>query len=332
MKYKNILVTGGCGFIGSHFIRYLLKKYPKIKVVNLDLLTYAGNPKNLSDIAKNRHYKFYKGDIGNYKRVDNILKKEGIDCIVNFAAESDNNKALHSPMDFAKTNVLGTTVLLETARKNNIKRFHHISTCEVFGELELNEKNAFIESDPYQPKTPYNASKAGGDLMAKSYQKTFNLPLTISYCANNYGTHQFPEKVVPVFILKALHNQPLPLFKSSNYKREWIHVLDHCEAIDLILQKGVVGQTYNIGTGFERSIKELADDILHFMNKPKDLTHIIPDRLGHDKRYLLNPSKIEKLGWKSKVTWEKGLLETVQWYKKNKSWWQPLLTKSHAWK
>ncbi|MBI2064876.1 MAG: dTDP-glucose 4,6-dehydratase [Candidatus Yanofskybacteria bacterium] len=331
-SYKNILVTGGCGFIGSHFIRHLLGKYKNIKVINVDLLTYCGNPENLKDIARDPRYKFYKADIGDYGAMSHILKSNRINCIVNFAAESDNNKAVNSPLDFAKTNALGTATLLEAARQVGVKRFHHISTCEVFGQLPLKSKFRFTEKSPYNPRTPYNASKASGDLIAKSYFHTFGFPLTISYCSNNYGTHQFPEKVIPVFTLKALQNEPLPVFKSAGNKREWIHVLDHCRAIDLILEKGVIGEAYNIGTGLEKTITDIADGILTVLKKPKNLKEIVPDRPGHDSRYLLDSKKISKLGWKPQKNWSDGLTETVNWYKNNPQWWKPLLVKSNSWR
>ena len=332
MNYRNILITGGCGFIGSHFIRYLLKKYGEINLVNVDLLTYCGNPENVRDVAGDPRYKFYKADIGDFKFISEILKNHKIDCVVNFAAESDNNKAVSSPIDFAKTNALGTAVLLEASRQAGIKRFHHISTCEVFGQLPLKSKSKFSEKSPYSPRTPYNAGKASGDLIAKAYYHTFNLPLTISYCANNYGTHQFPEKVIPVFALRAMRNEPLPVFKSSGNKREWIHVFDHCSAIDLILEKGKIGEAYNIGTGLEKTITNIADDILTALKKSKTLKKIIPDRPGHDSRYLLDSSKIKKLGWKPKIKWSDGLKETVSWYENNPKWWQPLLSRSNSWK
>ncbi len=330
--YKNYLITGGAGFIGSHFVRYMINKYPDIYVINVDLLTYCGNLENLKDITGNPRYSFYKADIGDYGAMLNILKKHEIDCVVNFAAESDNNKAVRSPIDFTRTNTYGTAVLLEATRQNNIKRFHHISTCEVFGQLSLKSKSKFLETSPYRPRTPYNASKAASDLIAKSYFHTFDLPVTISYCCNNYGTHQFPEKVIPVFAIRAMRDEQLPVFKSSGNKREWIHVSDHCRAVDVILQKGKIGETYNIGTSLEKTITNIADDILAVLKKPKTLKTIVPDRPGHDSRYLLGAAKIKKLGWKPKIKWQDGLKETIEWYKNSQSWWQPLLAKSNAWK
>lgn len=330
---KTILVTGGAGFIGSHFIRYLLNGYKDIRVVNVDLLTYCGNPENNRDIADDPRYKFYKADIGDYGTMLNILDKHQIDCLVNFAAESDNNKATHSPIDFPRTNVLGTSVLLEAARQyGKLKRFHHISTCEAFGQLPLKSKLKFLETSPYRPRTPYSASKAAGDLIVKSYFHTFDLPITISHCCNNYGTHQFPEKVIPVFAIKAMKNKSLPVFRSSGNQREWIHVLDHCRAVDLILKKGRVGETYNIGTGLEKTVDEIADNILAILKKPKTLKKIVPDRPSHDLRYLLDHKKITKLGWRPKIKWEDGFTETINWYKNNPKWWKPLLAKSNSWK
>jgi len=331
-KQKTILITGGAGFIGSHFIRYWLNTYKQSRVINLDLLTYAGDKRTLRDVANNSRYYFHKGDIGNSKTVNKLLKKYKPDIIVNFAAESDNNKAIQSPLDFARTNVYGTAVLLEAARNNRIRRFHHISTCEVFGQLPLASKKTFQENSPYRPRTPYNASKAAADHIVRSYFHTFGYPITISNACNNYGSHQFPEKVIPVFIIKAIRNQQLPVFKSSQNKREWIHVLDHCRGIDMVLQKGKIGESYNIGTGLEKTIDQLADDILKIIGKPKSLKKYIPDRLGHDSRYLLNSTRIKKLGWKPEINWQAGLSETINWFKDNKWWWDPLLKDSHSWK
>ena len=332
-KYKAVLVTGGAGFIGSHFVKYLLKKYKGIKVVNVDVLSYCANPENVREVARDRRYKFYKADIGDQWRMSQIMKKHRIDCVVNFAAESNNNKALISPIDFAKTNALGTAVLLEAARKNNVKRFHHISTCEVYGQLPLKSKAKFREDSPLLPRTPYNASKAAAEHIVRSYYHTFGLPITISNCGNNYGPNQFPENIIPVFAIKALLDQHLPMFASKHNKREWIYVTDHCRAIDLILQKGKAGETYNVGTGLEKSIIEIADEILKILKKPKSLKKVVPDRAGHDTRYLLDSTKIKReLGWKPKMAWQKGIRKTIEWYHDNPKWWKPLLEKSYAWK
>lgn len=331
MQFKRILVTGGCGFIGSHFLRYLLRRYPHMEVINLDLLTYAGNPENVTDLASNARYSFYKGDIGDRVFVSRVLARTAPDAIVNFAAESDNNKAITAPVDFARTNVLGTAVLIDEARRAGVRRFHHVSTCEVYGQLPLTSRKKFSECSPLLPRTPYNASKAGGDLVVESYFHTFGFPVTISRCANNYGSHQLPEKVLPVFIIKALTNEPLTLFASTKNKREWIHVEDHCSAIARILEKGVAGEMYNIGTGVEKSIAELAHDVLAATGRPHTLRRIIPDRPGHDSRYLLDSRNMRTLGWHPRIAWESGLREMVAWYAAHETWWRPLLKRSHAW-
>jgi dTDP-glucose 4,6-dehydratase len=323
-----ILVTGGAGFIGSNFIRYWPEKYPEDQVVNLDLLTYAGNLENLKDIEKNLNYKFVNGDIGDLESNRKLFKDEKINVVVNFAAESHNGRAMVEPDIFVKTNVLGTQMLLEAAKDAGIDRFHHISTCEVFGDLDLDEKRAFKESDPYMPKTPYNASKAGANHEVMAYYHTFKLPITISHCANNYGPFQFPEKVIPRFVTNAIQDQELPLFKSSQNRREWLHTLDHCKAIDLIIKKGKVGEAYNIGSGVEKSVEEIAAAVLKRLNKPETLKVYVEDRPGHDRRYLLDTTKIRtELGWQPEIEFEAGIDEVVDWYVKNESWWRPLLGK-----
>lgn len=329
---KTVMVTGGAGFIGSHFIRMVLSTKEDVKVVNVDVLSYAGNLENCDDYKDSPRYVFYKADIGDYETILDILATEKVDTIVNFAAESDNNKAIGSPLDFVKTNALGVATLLEASRNAEVKRFHHISTCEVFGQLDLDSADMFTEDSPYSPRTPYNASKAAGDHVVMSYYHTYNLPVTISYCANNYGTHQFPEKVIPVFIAKVLEGQAIPIFASSGNKREWIHVTDHCKAIIAILERGTIGEKYNIGTGVEKSVMEIADTVIAALGRGEELKQIVPDRKGHDSRYLLDSSKIRKeLDWRPEISFEEGIKDVVDWYVANEGWWKPLLAKSHSW-
>ncbi len=325
---KKILVTGGCGFIGSHFIRYMLDQYPDLDIVNFDKRTYAGV--NLVDF-KHRGYEFVLGSIDNFQLVIDVIDGYKIDTIVNFAAESDNNKAVQSPLDFVHTNIVGTAVLLEAARLKNLGRFHHISTCEVYGELELESADKFTEKSKYDPRTPYNASKAAADHIVRSYYRTFNLPITISNCCNNYGSHQHPEKVIPNFITHTLQGKPMPVMASKHNKREWIHVSDHCRAIDLILHSGRIGETYNVGTGFEVSIEQLASLIIVYSLVFDSSIKIVPDRPGHDKRYLLDSIKItSELGWQPKIEFFNGLADTINWYHNNSTWWEPLLASSHS--
>src|SRR3990167_2695004 len=289
-----IFVTGGAGFIGSNFIRYWIEEHPGDRVINYDLLTYAGNLANLADIAEAHKdcYRFVQGDIGDPVKLEKVFVEEKPEMIVNFAAESHNSRAIADPGIFFRTNVLGTQTLLQTALKRNIPRFHHISTCEVYGDLALDSRAKFTEESPYRPRTPYNASKAGADMAVRAYFHTFHLPITISNCANNYGPYQFPEKIIPLFTILALQGKPLPLYKSSHHKREWINVLDHCRAIDFILQKGEIGETYNIGSEFEADIETIADLVLEVTGADPVLKTYVADRPGHDRRYLLDAAKI----------------------------------------
>lgn len=326
---NRILVTGGAGFIGSNFIHYWLQTHPEDSIVNLDALTYAGNLENLSSIENHTHYTFIQGDITDSNAVREAM--ENIDVVVNFAAESHNDRGVENPEIFIKTNVLGTQVLLESAKHAKVKRFHHISTCEVFGDLALDSPDSFSESHAFLPRTPYNASKAGANHIAMAYYHTYGIPVTLSHCANNYGPYQFPEKIIPLFTLNALQDKPLPLFKSSNHKREWIHVEDHCRGIERILMNGRVGESYNIGTGTEKSIEEIADLILDTLHKPHSLKAYVPDRLGHDRRYLLDSNKIrQELNWKPLISFEEGIKSTLQWYIDHPQWWTRLLSHSLA--
>ncbi|HEX8581976.1 MAG TPA: dTDP-glucose 4,6-dehydratase, partial [Acidimicrobiales bacterium] len=301
-----VLVTGGAGFIGSNFTRFWLERHPGDDVVVLDALTYAGNPASLADVEG--RITFVEGDIADLALVEGLLRDRPVDVVVNFAAESHNSFALVDPGRFFRTNVLGTQALLEAARRVGVGRFHHISTCEVYGDLDLDSDEAFTESSPYRPRTPYNASKAGADHAVRAYFETWGLPVTITNCANNYGPFQFPEKVVPLFTTNALDDEPLPLYASTQNRREWVHVLDHCTGIEAVLDRGVVGETYHVGTGLERSIEQIADGVLAALGKPASLKRIVPDRPGHDRRYLLDSSKIgERLGWAPEIGFEDGL-------------------------
>jgi dTDP-glucose 4,6-dehydratase len=322
-----LLVTGGAGFIGSNFVRHWLEMHPTDRVVVLDALTYAGTRTSLADVEG--RFEFAEGDIGDVGAVEELLREWRIDVIVNFAAESHNSYAITNPGVFFRTNVLGTQGLCEAARRAGVARLHHVSTCEVYGDLALDSTELFTESSPYRPRTPYNASKAGGDHAVRAYHETYGLPVTISNCANNYGPYQFPEKVVPVFIVKALADTPLPLYASTENRREWIHVLDHCRAIERVLEQGKVGETYHVGTGVEKSINDIADGVLDALNKPASLKEIVPDRPGHDRRYVLDWSKIRReLGWEPEIEFDKGLAETVGWYAERRAWWEPLLARA----
>jgi dTDP-glucose 4,6-dehydratase len=319
----NLLVTGGAGFIGSNFVRYWIENHPADDVVVVDLLTYAGNRPNLEDLEP--PVRFVHGDIADLELIEELLRQQGIDVIVNFAAESHNSLAIIDPARFFRTNVLGTQALLEAARRVGVGRFHHISTCEVYGDLPLDSDETFHEESPYRPRAPYNASKAGADHAVRAYHETFDVPATITNCANNYGPFQFPEKIIPLFTTNALDDKPLPLYASTQNRREWIHALDHCSAIAAVLDRGAVGETYHVGTGVERSIEEIADAVLRSLGKPSSLKTIVPDRPGHDRRYVLDWSKIRStLGWSPAIGFDEGLAATVRWYAEHRQWWEPL--------
>lgn len=315
-----ILVTGGAGFIGSNFILYMLKKYPDYKIVNLDALTYAGNLENLKEIENNPNYKFVKGDICDRELINDLTKD--IDAIVHFAAESHVDRSIMDSGFFVKTNVLGTQVLLEGARTNGNIRFHHISTDEVFGSLGL-EYPAFNEKTPYDPRSPYSASKAGSDHLVRAYYHTHGLPITISNCSNNYGPYQFPEKLIPLFITNLMEEKKVPVYGDGLQIRDWIHVDDHNEGVDLILHKGKIGETYCLGGDCEKTNMEITKKILELMDKDESYIEYVKDRPGHDRRYAIDFSKIEnELGWQPKYDFEQGLKETVKWYKENEEWWR----------
>jgi len=323
----HVLVTGAAGFIGSNFVRHWVREHPADDVVAFDLLTYAGSLTNLSDVED--EITFVHGDIGDLELVADVLDRAAIDVIVNFAAESHNSLAVLDPARFLRTNVLGTQTLLEAAHRRGIARFHHISTCEVYGDLALDDPGAFTEASPYRPRTPYNASKAAADHVVRAYHETFGVPVTISNCSNNYGPYQFPEKVVPFFTTLAIDDRPLPLYASTDHRREWLHVLDHCAAVERIVLDGVDGETYNVGSGREATIVEIADLVLDTLGKPAGLKTIVPDRPGHDRRYLLDATKIRReLGWEPEIDFDTGLRATVEWYAANRAWWEPLLDRA----
>lgn len=313
-----LLVTGGAGFIGSNFIRYILEKYPDYLVVNLDVLTYAGNLENLKDLENNSRYQFIKGDILDKELVDNLVKD--VDIIVHFAAESHVDRSILDADVFVKTNFLGTYNLLEAARINNL-RFHHVSTDEVFGSLDFKEA-PFNEETRYDPHSPYSASKAASDHLVRVYYHTYGLPVTISNCSNNYGPYQFPEKLIPLFVSNLIDGKKVPLYGDGRNVRDWIYVLDHCRAIDLIIHKGRIGETYCIGGDCEKNNKEITYKILQLMNKGEEMIEFVKDRPGHDLRYAIDSSKIKnELGWYQEFDFESGMQETIKWYLQNKSWW-----------
>ena len=312
-----ILITGGAGFIGSNFVRYLLDKYPEDEIVVLDKLTYAGRLENLQDVMDK--ITFIKGDICN---MGDIEKVGDCDVISNFAAETHVDRSIIEAGVFVKTDVLGTYNLIEYARKSDIEKYIQISTDEVYGSIE---EGSFTENDILDPSSPYSASKAGADLLVKAYHKTYGLPVLITRSSNNFGAYQYPEKLIPVLILNALHDKTLPIYGEGKNIRDWIYVLDNCEAIDFVFQKGKIGEIYNIGAGNQKSNVEITKLILRELNKPESLINFVKDRLGHDFRYSLDTTKIKELGWKPKVKFEEGIKKTVKWYVENGWWWKPLI-------
>jgi dTDP-glucose 4,6-dehydratase len=314
-----ILITGGAGFIGSNFVRYMLDKYEDYEIVNLDSLTYCGNLENLREIEDNPNYTFCKGDITDKDLVFKITSNA--DYIVNFAAESHVDRSIEDPEIFIKSNVLGTQVLLDAAKEYGIKKYLQVSTDEVYGSL--GKTGYFREDTPLAPNSPYSASKASADLMVRAYNKTFDLPVNITRCSNNYGPYQFPEKLIPLMISNALENKPLPVYGDGLNIRDWLHVYDHCSAIDLVLHRGKIGEIYNIGGNNEKKNIEIVKLILQNLNKSESLINFVKDRLGHDRRYAIDSSKIQnELGWTPKYTFETGIAETIQWYLDNKEWWE----------
>ena len=324
-----IVVTGGAGFIGSNFIYYMLDKYKDYKIICIDKLTYAGNLSTLSEAMKNQNFKFIKADICDIEKIDTVFKEEEPNIVVNFAAESHVDRSISNPELFLQTNIRGTSVLLECCKKYNVKRYHQISTDEVYGDLPLDRPDlSFTEKSPLRPSSPYSVSKTSADLLVLSYFRTYKLPVTISRCSNNYGPYHFPEKLIPLIIIKALKNQRLPIYGDGKNVRDWIYVKDHCKAIDLILHKGKIGEVYNVGGNSEKSNLEVVKTILNILGKSEKLIEFVPDRLGHDRRYAINDYKIEsELGFKRDVTFEQGIEKTINWFLHNEKWWKECLCK-----
>jgi dTDP-glucose 4,6-dehydratase len=322
---KNVLVTGGAGFIGSNFVRYFLKVHPDIRVVNFDKLTYAGNLENLWDVARNPQYLFVRGDICDGAAVETVFKDQDIDTVVHFAAESHVDRSILGAGVFVTTNVGGTQVLLDRAKQHSVERFVHVSTDEVYGSLGPDGK--FTETTSLHPNSPYAASKASSDLLALAYQHTFGLPVVVTRCSNNYGPYQFPEKLIPLMIVNALHNKPLPVYGDGLNVRDWLYVDDHCAAIDVVLQRGAVGEVYNIGGNNEWKNIDIVRLLLGILEKPESLIDYVKDRPGHDRRYAMDASRIAReLQWEPSVTFERGLRSTVEWYVSHRSWWEHVMS------
>ncbi|MFC1653729.1 dTDP-glucose 4,6-dehydratase [Patescibacteria group bacterium] len=320
----NLLVCGGAGFIGSNFVRYMLEAHPDYKMVNYDVLTYAGNLDNLADIESNPNYTFVKGDITNLDMLNQTIKEHQISHVINFAAETHVDRSIHGgTKEFVLTNTLGVQMILDAVRFNNVEKFVNVSTDEVYGALELDEDRKFTEDTPIMPNMPYAAAKAGGDLMCNAYWVTHKVPVIVTHCSNNYGPYQYPEKLIPFFIFRALNDEQLPIYGDGKNIRDWIHAIDHAKALDLLLHKGEPGEVYNIGVDNERSNLDVTKMILKILGKSEDLITFVKDRPGHDRRYAIDESKIVSLGWKPEYTenkFEQGLKETVEWYQNNADW------------
>lgn len=323
-----ILVTGGAGFIGGNFVHYMVNKYPDYDIVNLDLLTYAGNLETCKPVEDKPNYKFVKGDIADREFIFDLFKKEKFDIVVNFAAESHVDRSIEDPGIFVQTNVLGTTVLLDASKEFGVKRYHQVSTDEVYGDLPLDRLDLFFtETTPLHTSSPYSSSKASADLFVLAYHRTFGLPVTISRCSNNYGPYHFPEKLIPLMISRALADEELPVYGDGANVRDWLHVHDHCAAIDLIIHDGKVGEVYNVGGHNERTNLEVVKTILKALDKPESLIKYVKDRPGHDMRYAIDPTKLEtELGWKPQYNFDTGIQQTIQWYLDNKEWWENIIS------
>lgn len=322
------IVTGGAGFIGSNFVFYMLKNYPDDRVVCLDKLTYAGNLSTLEPVMSNPNFRFVKADICDRDTVNKLFEEEHPDVVVNFAAESHVDRSIEDPGIFLQTNIIGTATLMDACRKYGIKRYHQVSTDEVYGDLPLDRKDLFFtESTPIHTSSPYSSSKAGADLLVLAYHRTYGLPVTISRCSNNYGPYHFPEKLIPLMIVNALANKPLPVYGEGLNVRDWLYVEDHCKAIDLIIHKGRVGEVYNVGGHNEKQNIEIVKIICKELDKPESLITHVRDRKGHDMRYAIDPTKIHnEMGWFPEIKFEDGIKKTIQWYLDNRKWWETIIS------
>jgi len=322
---QKVLVTGGAGFIGGNFVQHMIKKYSEYEIYNLDMLTYAGDLLKHKEIEKEPNYHFIKADIADRETIMSLFKKEHFDYVVHFAAESHVDRSILNPGIFVTTNVVGTQVLLDAAKQFPLKKFVHVSTDEVYGDLEFDPTTFFTEDTPLQPNSPYSASKASSDLLVRAYHETFGLPVNITRCSNNYGPYHFPEKLIPLTISRVVNNERVPIYGNGKNVRDWLHVLDHCTAIDLVMHEGINGDVYNVGGHNERTNLEVVQTIIKFLGKTDDLINYVEDRLGHDKRYAINPTKLERLGWKPTFDFETGIEQTINWYLENDDWWKQIL-------
>lgn len=326
MSRKKVLVTGGAGFIGGNFVQYMVDKYPEYDIYNLDLLTYAGDLVKHQSIEDKSNYQFIKADIADRETIIPLFEREKFDYVVHFAAESHVDRSITEPEVFILTNVLGTQVLLDAAKQVNVKKFVHVSTDEVYGELDFDPSTFFTEDTPIEPNSPYSASKASSDLLVRAYHETYGLAVNITRCSNNYGPYHFPEKLIPLTISRVLNDEKVPVYGDGKNIRDWLHVLDHCTAIDLVMHDAESGEVYNIGGHNERTNLEVVKTIIKALNKSEELIEFVQDRLGHDKRYAIDPTKLEKLGWKPGYTFDTGIEQTIKWYLDNKDWWEQILS------
>ena len=324
----NIIVTGGAGFIGSNFVFHMLNAHPDYRIICLDKLTYAGNLSTLEPVMSNPNFRFVKADICDKEAVDKLFEEEKPDIVVNFAAESHVDRSIENPQIFLETNIIGTSVLMDASRKHGVKRYHQVSTDEVYGDLPLDRPDLFFtENTPIHTSSPYSSSKAGADLLVLAYYRTYGLPVTISRCSNNYGPYHFPEKLIPLMIIRALHDESLPVYGDGLNVRDWLYVEDHCKAIDLIIHNGKVGEVYNVGGHNEMANIDIVKLILKELGKSEDLITYVTDRAGHDRRYAIDPTKINNdLGWLPETKFADGIVKTIKWYLENESWWQPIVS------